>query len=474
MQSRTVAYQFTDETLPSNEIRTGPLVFLALCWLVSGIGATLPIADTFAAKLAFLLPPIIVSLVLVLINPAQGYALWSLGLGFLVTQTGYQIDIGDLRLSALEFVVLALGLVLLWQQRIASYTQRLETPGRGWLVAFTLYAIVLFISSMIRHVPLPGALLEFKGFVLYPFMGFIVAAGLRDRRLIAWSAGMIIAYYLYVAVQGIIQFRYGEQSIGWDGGVYRASGDYASINTYGITLSAVCLLAVGIAVYLKNWRAQFFMAAVSGLLFLGAVVSVARTVWIACACGILMLLISGKKARYALAIIALGGAMFLMLPSSVSDRINQLSDSSTSKREYYFDSGVRAWQERWLTGWGWGVAYFYTPFHTLGLSPDGVAWYHNDYLNLAEQAGVIGVALYGAYWLSSLLASRRWLQRYNLSSVAGYVSGGQMALVVLLVSAGFEHVLWKADIGGMVGWMSGLMLAAMALGRDEAGEAAPL
>ena len=472
MQSQSVAYQFPDQSLRSNEIRTGPLVFLSLCWLVSGIGATLPIADSFAAKLALLLPPVFVSLVLVLINPAQGYALWSLGLGFLVTQTGYQLDIGDLRLSALEFVVLALGLVLLWQQRISSYTYRLETPGRGWLIGFTVYAIVIFISSMIRHVPLPAALLEFKGFVLYPFMGFIVAAGLRERRLIGWSAGMIIVYYMYVAAQGIIQFRYGEQSIGWDGGVYRSSGGYASINTYGVTLSAICLLAVGITLYVKDWRAQLLMAGVSGLLFLGAVVSVARTVWIACACAILALLISGKKARYALAIIALGGAMFLMLPSSVSNRINQFSDSSTLKREYYFNSGVRAWQERWLTGWGWGIAYFYSPLYGKISAPDGVAWYHNDYLNLAEQTGVIGVALYSAYWISSLLASRRWLQRYSLGSMAGYVTGGQMALVALLVSAGFEHVLWKADIGGLVGWMSGLMLAAMALGRDEAGEAA--
>lgn len=461
-----------NEELPSTSFRSGPLIFLALCWIVSGIGAKLPIADGFGAKLAFILPPLIISLILTLLNPKEGFALWSIGLGFLVTQTGYQLDIGDFRTSALECVAVVLGLVLLWQRSMSTGTRPMYLPGRGWLILFTLYAVVIFTSSMIQQVRFAAALFEFKGFVLYPFMGFIVAAGLRNRKLLAWSTGLVIVYYLYIATRGILAYRYGQQ-IAESDTVYRSSGNYASINTYGVTMCAVCLLTIGIAVYARGWVMKLVLAGASGWLFLGAVVSVARTIWIASFAGLLVLLISGKKARYALAVIALGGVMFLMLPSSISNRINQLTDSSTVRREYYLHSGVSAWKERWLTGWGWGVAWWFPP--TGGKMPayDGLAWYHNDYLNLAEQTGVIGVVLYGAYWISSLVAARRWLARYYDSDVARYVLAGQMTLVVLLVAAASEHVLWKPDIGGLVGWVSGLMLAAMALGRDEAAEAAP-
>jgi hypothetical protein len=55
------------------------------------------------------------------------------------------------------------------------------------------------------------------------------------------------------------------------------------------------------------------------------------------------------------------------------------------------------------------------------------------------------------------------LKRHTASELAGYIQGSQIALVSLLVSAGFEHVFWRPDIAGLIGWFLGIMVAGMAL-----------
>ena len=136
-------------------------------------------------------------------------------------------------------------------------------------------------------------------------------------------------------------------------------------------------------------------------------------------------------------------------------------------RSFFLTSGLHALKERWLLGWGWGNAYWYLP--GVGLFPTGdIPWYHNDYLNLAVQIGIVGVLLYLGYWWQLLGAAQRWLKTHAGASLSGYVRGSQAALVGLLIAAAFEHVLWRPDIAGLVGWLSGLMLAGMYLGaRDQ-------
>jgi O-antigen ligase len=180
-----------------------------------------------------------------------------------------------------------------------------------------------------------------------------------------------------------------------------------------------------------------------------------------------MLALTGKKVKFAVSLVVLGIALFAVLPTDISGRIDQLSDSSTERREYYLQSGLHSWEARWLTGWGWGTSFWYTPSTGLVPTATGVSWYHNDYLNLAVQTGVIGVGLYLCYWVQALRASRRWLQAHSDSPVAGYLLASQLALVVLLVAACFEHVLWKSDIAGLLGWVSGIMLACMSIEKEH-------
>jgi hypothetical protein len=151
--------------------------------------------------------------------------------------------------------------------------------------------------------------------------------------------------------------------------------------------------------------------------------------------------------------------LMFLLPSETSGRLLQLSDSSFLRRQSYLASGLYAAASGWAFGLGWGNGYWYTPLGGL-LSTGWIPWYHNDYLNLWVQVGGLGVALYLAYWLQLLLAARRSEVRPETPPAwAGLALGSQAAVVALLASAAFEHVLWRPDSAGLVAWLVGIMLA---------------
>lgn len=465
MQRETIAYSpLLVAENPPDMPNSSALVFLAICWIVSGLSAASPLANSVPIKLLLLVPPFAMSVLLTLLNPRDGFTLWSISIGFLVTQTGYQLPIGDVLLSALELVLIFLLLFLIWHNRnsgIAS-VQHFKLPGYAFLITFVGYSFIMIIVSWVRGVSFLATMIEFKGFILYPFVPYIMVFGLRNMKIVRFSIIIVVAWYVYVAARGVLQFIR-NRGVDSNGYVFRSSGDYASINTYGITLLAICLLVIGIAIYAVDWRVKALFFMVSLWLFAGAVTSVSRTIWIAGGAAILLLLLYSRKRKYAVIILMVGLVFFLLLPGDVVARLDQISDSSTEKRSLYLEAGMQAWKARWLTGWGWGTAFWAIPGGGLVSNPSGLAWYHNDYLNLATQTGAIGLVLYVGYWLRTLIASIRWQNVHVDSPISGCVSGCQMALVSLLVSAFFEHVLWKPDIAGLVGWVAGLMFTCMYL-----------
>jgi len=469
MKSAPAAYLSSSSHVDDIDVRGhGALVFLAICWITGGLAVSLPFVESLVVRALLLSTPVIVTLLLTLIDPARGFATWSFSLTFLVTQTGYQADIGPIRTSALELILLALLVLLVWSGRRQTKSGALgyRPPGHRLLVVCAAYFVVVFAISLIDHRNLATALPQFKGFLLYPFIAYVLAAGLRDARLLRLSLIFLVGWYMLVAGRGMIEFLQGERnSVSEE--LVRVGGDYATINTYGITVLAICLLVLGWLVDAKDWRVRLAGCLAAGWLFLGAVASVSRTVWVAAAIGVVaLLLMRGSRKKYVIAFLVLGALLLLILPQEVSGRILQLSDTSAQKRLFYLISGLHAWQARWLTGWGWGSAFWYYP--SQGLVPTGfMPWYHNDYVNLGVQTGVIGVGLYLAYWSRVLQAGNRWLKRHARSDMSGYVLGCQAALVGLLVSAGFEHVLWRTDIAGLVGLLLGLLVGSMRLGDAE-------
>ncbi|HEB77037.1 MAG TPA: O-antigen ligase family protein [Methylothermaceae bacterium] len=461
MKQLSVSYPERIRRTPSVYARAlGQSLFV---WTLSLAALLSPWTNTVARKALFLATPLIFSSWITLLRPAEGFAVWSLGLTILVSQTSYQLDLGRVRTSALELVLVGL-LVLLPLARKWGYLPRLPTlPGQRIFVGFALYALSMLSLSFAQGIRPDQALFQFKGFVLYPLMAYVLLAGLTEQRLLRWIALLAIGWYMVVALVGMVQFIQGSH-----GGaqLFRASGEYAPINVFGVTLTAFSMFALGIALHDERHVIRGAGVLVAVWLFLGAIASVSRSVWIAFVFGLLILFL-GRSRRGILLQIAILAAVLLLvlLPNPVTHRVLQLSDSSTQRRFFYLESGWAAWKARPLLGWGWGRAFSYIP--GIGLLPTGwIPWYHNDYLNLAVQTGLVGLGLYLAFWVQVVRQAHSWLRRHVGTETGGYVHGSLAALVVLLVAAIFEHVLWRPDIGGLVGWFLGILVVAMCIGSS--------
>jgi len=183
------------------------------------------------------------------------------------------------------------------------------------------------------------------------------------------------------------------------------------------------------------------------------------------AIGAIMLALLIKRRRLAVTMLIVIGAVTLVsiIPADIlrADvrRLFQLSDASSMQRLFYVESGLRALSVYWPIGAGWGKGFWY--YAGVGLIPsNSIPWYHNDYLNLAVQAGLPGLFLYVGFWFSLVRALWRWLRQNQPSPVTPYVIGGVAALSSLLVGAFFDHFLWRPDMAGLVAWVAGVTLAA--------------
>jgi len=454
------------------EFSSSENVFLFLVWLISGLILSLPIAEEFSLqqKLIFLIPIIFLSTFLVLLKHAEGLAVWSLGITFLVVQTGFQADVGGIRTSALEIVILLLLIIILFIRQRSFLLDRIsfKFPGRRAYLGFAFLSIVIFLVGVIRGDSLTLAFWEFKGFLLYPLMGFVMLACVRSETLLKYSIYLAGGWYVIVAARGVWEFSQGQaqlEQVTVAEDVFRAGGDYAPQNLFGITLIAMALLILGIAID-SSRRTRFLGLAVSAWLVFGALTSVSRTSVLGLGVGIIFLFLTQrtKKGVVLGMLVAVGVFLLLLLPPPVYERIFQLTDSSTTKRLFYLESGWQALKTFWIMGAGWGNGYYYERLNGL-VATGEIPWYHNDYLNLAVQVGVFGLIFYIAFWGSVLRESYRSLKVH--CRMARYVRGFLTALVSLLASAFFEHVLWRTDIGGFVGWTFGMLMVSVQLLKQE-------
>jgi hypothetical protein len=83
------------------------------------------------------------------------------------------------------------------------------------------------------------------------------------------------------------------------------------------------------------------------------------------------------------------------------------------------------------------------------------------------QVGATGLLLYLGFWGSLVVSAVKWLRKNLDTPSRGFVLGGGAALISLLVSAFFEHVLWRPDVAGIVGWTAGILLVGIQLERLE-------
>ncbi len=415
------------------------------------------------------------ALVLLLVLLARG----ELGFGailavatVLISLTGFQLDLGPVRTSALEALLAVAVVLFLLRQRIIAAPPRwtplvLDRP----LLILAAATIPALLSAGARSIALPSIIMELKGYFLYPLLAYLIAAWATTRmrwNLLAWLGLGAAAVVGLSAILEAFHASGGMQSVFGTSNFTRASGLFGLINQYGFYVGSMAMVALGYAAG-KRRPVQVAAGILAALLVVGVAVSGSRGAWLGVGAGLGAFFLIRRPPWY----VFVGGVVGLAFLFQAQQNYFEFRAAEAAygdlSRVQFLETGWRAFQRFPIFGAGWG-ANFYLNGSELVEAP-GVPQLHNDYVNLLVQVGFVGLAAYLWTWIMIFYYSVLKVSRDRDHPLASPVAGALAGLVTLLVCALTDHVFWKTELAGQVWWLVGLGLAGARLLESDRREA---
>jgi O-antigen ligase len=347
-----------------------------------------------------------------------------------------QVSVGVMNVGVTE--VLVALVVAAWLMRmLARRDSRLTWPPLALPLA--VFLGVLCMSSL-GSASLQHSVKEMLKWGEVLFLYVLVANEMDGR----WTKALVLVFLgtgALAALHGIYQFLFqvGPEGFVLFGRFMRAHGTFEQPNPYAGYLGLTLPLAAGLIVAaivpmgqrVKGW--WFVFAAACGLvMFVAMIMSWSRGAWLGLAAGVVMMGFSAvvRTGRAAvltavlLALIAyalLAGGLALIPPAIVqrfSDFVPYLgvtdvrgveitdANFAVLERMAHWQSALSMWTDRPWLGVGAGN---YEPLYgryALPLWPEALGHAHNYYLNIAAEAGLLGITAYLFLWGMAL--SRSW------------------------------------------------------------------
>lgn len=383
------------------------------------------------------------------------------------------ISVGNLTaVDLLVAVVIALWLARMIVQRRGIYID--------WPPLAIPFAIFLFTAmlSMTAALSLQFAAKEFvkwaEMFAIYVFVANNLDAPKITRALIA-----LVLAGLSEAAIGIYQFlfRVGPEGFALFGRFIRAYGTFEQPNPYAGYLGLIIPIVFGIvlgALFRRQKALDRDLSETRSLrLALFAVVSLAamlaalgmswsRGAWLGVAAGLVVTVIAQSRRAFAFSMAAALVLAFVIFLSSVNVIPNAIAARLSGIGDYFgvFDvRGVKVddanfaivermahWQAAWemfsdhpLLGVGFGNYQVIYPVYALPHWSDPLGHAHNYYLNVAAEAGLIGLSAYAILWMAAFWQGWRAVS-VSRGTWRGIAAGWLGVLVALSVHNGFDNL----------------------------------
>ncbi len=338
---------------------------------------------------------------------------------------------------------------------------------------------------------------------------FLAAGNLLRGRRIYVAAGFLLAGAALEGLLGLYQFfrQVGPEGFVLMGRFMRAYGTFEQPNPYAGYLGLVFPLALALLLCAPaNWKAAlathrravlaWIGTAGAGALALGGIVaSWSRGAWIGLAVSAsTVFMLRGKKwaVVFLIALAVLGAAVLAgtaanILPSAVLERFAdvgayfrpfdvrtvEVTDANWAivERMAHWQAGWAMFGDRPWLGVGFGNYEAVYPAYAIGIWRDPLGHAHNYYLNVAAEAGLIGLAAYLAVLAAALALAGRATAR--TSGLARAVCVGALGLLAHLSVHNLVDNLYVHGMNMLVGMVLGMAWAALADAQD-ARDAGPI
>jgi O-antigen ligase len=293
--------------------------------------------------------------------------------------------------------------------RILAFRTRLHLGGP---VTWPLLSLLLLaLGGILMHPYDPQAWSVFAAKWLVPFLLFQIAALLAEdpkfNVRFEKFALIVLAYLCFTAIafmlgaKGLIVPSYIlDEGLGMHAD--RARGPFLQAVANGVTLNLLGLMALN--AYRRRRLRGVLAVAILASLPLAIVATKTRSVWLAFAGSVLLLLFrsSSGRLRRACTGLTVAGAMALVACVSVADSNRSLSDrledrSPVEFRMAVYRAGWEMFQVRPLLGWGADAMQAELSKRISDFHQDEY-FFHNTYLEVLVERGVLGLGLYA--WLA--------------------------------------------------------------------------
>ena len=355
---------------------------------------------------------------------------------------------------------LTLGVMALWGARLwLTPRPKILWPPVCWaVVAFTLYAIVRYLTAEIEYV----ARVEMIQVVIYAFLFLAIVNNLHRQESAQIITLTLVFLAMAISFYAVFQFVTGSHKV-WTltqtAYIHRGTGTFISPNNLAGFLEMILPLGLAYTITSRMKALPKVFTGYASLAILAAiVVTVSRGSWIGTAVALIiffLILMSHHTHRIPaialFALIVIGGIYFVPRDVFFASRLKTFQDPNGDVtgdgRFGIWQAAVHLWHENpW---WGIGPAHFnyrfgkYRP-ELIQASPDRA---HNDYLNTLTDYGIVGAALVVIAWVL-VFACAIWTWRYvrgspntlgdHRSNKLALVLGASIGLVAILVHSFFD------------------------------------
>lgn len=385
-----------------------------------------------------------------------------------------QVQVGVMNVGLAEVLVaLVLGAWLL--RLVARREARWQWPPLSLpLMAFLFVLLLSSLGAQSLQHSLKEVIKWIEVLALY-----VMVANELDRRWSYLLVAVVLGAGALAALQGIYQFLFqvGPEDFVLFGRFMRAYGTFDQPNPYAGYLGLTLPLAVGLvfAVLLPvAGRARGWWLAWAGgcgaLMMAALVMSWSRGAWLGFAAAVATMLLAVVVRRGRLAVLLVLAALVVAylllagglsrLPPALVERFSDLvpymgvsdvrgaevtdANFAVLERLAHWQSALAMWTDHpWL---GVGIGNYEAAYARYALPqwPAALGHAHNYYLNIAAEAGLLGLAAYLLLWGASLLGAWRAVQRAQ-----GAAWGMALGVLGVIVHLGVHHVFDNLFVHGM-------------------------
>lgn len=414
-----------------------------------------------------------VALLLLLMSRAKvGLPLLLAALAFLPSRTGMQLKIYDPIHVTVADLVTVLGFVILMLHTKVLRKERLQPLVIGlplWI--WSVVGVIGLIVSVARGVPWSNYVEDVKGFYLWILIAVLCVNVIRT-----WATLRMVLIVAIVSALPDVLFQFKDASTGnaavqvtlANGVTFnRTAGGAGGLNQYAFYLMIVFFLSIGLGLASRHWVARLVFFACAAYFFAGIILTYTRGAWIATAMGLVVLGIAGGR-RVLAGLLSSSVVAYYAIPVSVWDRLS-FSDNSVQERFGYIRAAMAVIRANPLLGGGWGSDFYLFGDNLVPSFVRGdIPFWHDDYLIVATQVGLPGLAVF--LWILGAVvwATLRSYLRTPAGPPRAYLLTMLAAFVAMCAQAFTEMFFWVPQIGPMIWLVIGLMCAAVNIVRNEA------